>query len=239
MKRSRLAKLAAIFVLLISASVVRAQKPWEVSLAAQAFNTYYEEKSTSMLYASPEYPMGFPQSLGGNSLTLFGLSPEITYRARRQLGFPAFARVSASMPLVTLTGLEAGHVHDSANSLVQTEDVKHSRKTLSVTVGYELLPFFEPFVTYEWEKFASRRMNELDGSDTGTLNPYYDQDYTETATSSSLGLGFEGFIYPSMSSDMRIRYRFAYLIPQTVNVLNDLKFDPIDWSVVTTGLGAT
>jgi hypothetical protein len=238
-KRSSLAKLAAICALLISASIAHAQKPWEVSLAAGSLNTYYDEESISMMYATPQYPMGLPQSLGGNSFTLLSLSPEVTYRARRQLGFPAFARVSATMPLITLSGLEAGHLRDSVNSLVQREDVKHSRRSVSVTIGYELLPFLQPFATYEWEKFASRRMNELDGTDTGTLEPYYDQDYTETVTASSLGFGFEGYFYVSENSDIRVRYRFGYAVPQSVSSINDIKFGDVDWSKTVLGEGTT
>jgi hypothetical protein len=222
-KRSSLAKLAAICALWISLGTpLHAQRPWELSFACSANNTYYEEDFMSKILES-EFA-SYHQDIRGNSFTALALNPSITYRARRDLRLPFFVTVEGSVPVVTLKGLETGHKYKPDNAyLVQQEDVEHNLYTGHAIVGWELLPWLQPYVLFDYSVFVTRRMNQLDGTDSGTLVPEKDKDYSETVTSTHLGFGVEGYVSLSDNSLTRLRYRLGYAVPQSSSVVNDLE----------------
>lgn len=222
MKRSSLATLAAICALLISlAPKVHAQRAWEASLGFRAYNTFYEEDFQSKIL--PEDVRSYPQDLRGNSFTALAVNPSLTYRARRQLGLPLFVSLEASIPLVALTGLETGHKYKPENAyLVQREDIEHREHSVHAMLGWEMLPFLQPYVIFDYAAFASRRSNQLSGNDSGQLVPEVNADYTETATSTHLGFGVAGFIPLTLNSLTRLRYQLGYEVPQSSSVVNDL-----------------
>lgn len=222
------------------ARVAHAQeKPWEVALALSAFNTYYEEDFSNKIDGSP-------QDVRGNSLTAPAFMPRITYRMRQDLRLPFFLSIEAAAPAVTMKRLEVGHLYANSKLLgygtftTQQEDVQHSDLSGRATLGWEMLPFFQPYVSIERSSFASRRTGQLDGTDAGTLVPDPSQDYTETVTSTYIGFGFEGVVPLNINTDVRLRYAVGYEIPQTVKVENT-SFDPssVEDGSSTTGQGTT
>jgi hypothetical protein len=157
------------------------------------------------------------------------------------LRLPFFVSIEVSIPAVTLKRLETGHVYEpSGAGLTQTEDVQHSNLFGRATLGWEMLPFFEPYVTIERSSVTTRRTGQLDGTDTGTLVPDLSQDYTETVTSTQLGFGFEGVVPLNIIADVRLRYAVSYEIPQTV-IVENTSFDPatVEGGSSTTGQGTT
>ncbi len=212
---------SAIFVTwsstLLFCSTARAQeKPWELSLGLGAYNTNYAET-----YTIPND--GNPGALNGNSFTVLALRPSITYRGRQQLSLPFFVTIEAVLPIVTATGLEVGHDTVSSQSVfvTQKEDVRHVDVTGRAVLGYEILPFLQPYMAYERSSYAARRTGEMDGNDAGNFSIGDNQDYTETVSSTQLGFGVQGVVPLNRNADIRLRYDFGYEVPQSVSVTND------------------
>ncbi|MDP4243462.1 MAG: hypothetical protein Q8921_12090 [Bacteroidota bacterium] len=235
MKRLNSAMRAAICVLATSTAVTvsKAQeKPWELSLAFSAYNTFYEEDFMSKI--QPSEIASYPQDLRGNSFTALAFSPHITYRARQDLSLPFFLSLEGSIPSVTIKGLETGHKYEpNVAYLVQREDVQHDEVSGSLTLGWEMLPWIQPYLMIERSRFASRRLGQLDGTDSGTLVPEANQDYTEIVIATNIGFGIAGMVPLTMSNDIRMRYDVGYQVPQTVFVENDL------FGTAPTGQGTT
>jgi hypothetical protein len=232
-KRLKSAKRSAIFVvwssLLLFSSVVRAQeKPWEVALCLQPFNTHYEETATAS--------NGDLTLLAGNSFSVVSLQATVTYRARRDLNLPLFISVEPAVPVIVLKGTEVGSETepDGTRLVTSKEDVRHTSLMGRALLGLEILPFLQPYVAIERGSFASRRTNQQDGTESGGFTPDISQDYTETILSTQLGFGIEGAVPLNENADCRIRYDLGYEIPQTVSVSNTY-FGAGEWGQGTTG----
>ena len=215
--------------LLFLSSVTRAQeKPWEVAIYLQSHNTYYEEIATA--------PDGDQTTLAGNSFSIVSLRAAITYRGRRDLNVPLFISVEPTVPVIALKGLEVGSENEPDGGRVVTskEDVRHTNLMGRALLGFEILPFLQPYVAIERGSFASRRTDQQDGTESGAFTPDINQDYTETILSTQLGFGIEGSVPLNENADWRIRYDLGYEIPQTVSVSNTY-FGPGEWGQGTTG----
>jgi hypothetical protein len=233
-KRSSLVKLAAICALWISSSsVLQAQRAWEVSIGFSGYNTFYEEDFMSKI--REDEIMSYPQDLRGNSLTALALNPSITYRARREQQLPFFLTLEGQIPIVVLRNLETGHKYKEVAYLVQREDVEHRSYAGCATLGWEMLPWLQPCLMFEYNVFTTRRIDQLNGTDSGTLVPEADNDYTETAKSTQFGIGVEGYIPLAENSLTRIRYQIGYHIPQYSSVDNDLD----GFGAISTGQGTS
>ena len=231
-KRSKNVKRSAILVVwssLLFFTGARAQeKPWEAAICLQPYNTHYEETSQS--------ESGNPTTLAGNSFSVLSLRASVTYRARQELHLPFFVTIEPTISVVTLKGSEVGSENepDGTRLVTSKEDVQHTNLTGRALLGFEILPFLQPYIAIERGQFESRRTNQQDGTESGGFVPDVDQDYTETIMSTQLGFGVQGAVPLNDNADWRIRYDLGYEIPQTVRVGNTF-FGPGTWGQGTTG----
>jgi hypothetical protein len=214
-------------VLLLAAFARAQEKPWEAAVFLQPFNTYYEETWNA--------PDG-PATLAGNSFSIVSLRAQITYRARRDLNLPLWISVEPTIPIVATKGLEVQSETepDGGREILSKEDVRHTYLSGRAMLGFEILPFLQPYVAIERGTFASRRTNQQDGTSSGGFISDIDQDYTETVIATQLGFGIEGAVPLNENADWRIRYDVGYETPQSVSVSNTF-FGPGTWGEGTTG----
>gem|GEM_PF-2464061 len=233
-KQSRNGMRNAIFgaasSLLLFASAVRAQeRPWEFALELHSFNTYYQEN-----FHNPSD--GDAEDIQGNAWDVLQLHPILTYRARHELHLPLFLTVEADIPLVTMKRLEIGDEYEPAGitELTQKAQVAHANFTGRALLGWEMLPFLQPYAGVVRSRFTSERTGQADGNETGNLIPDANQDYTETVYSTHLCFGIQGALPLDENADIRIRYDAGYEIPQSVFVSNTY-FGAGLWGEGTTG----
>jgi hypothetical protein len=224
---------SAIFVawssLVLISGIAKAQeRPWEVFLAVHSFNTFYEEDFKEK--------DGNPAKLEGNGWTAAALHATITYRGRQQLRLPFYITIEGELPLVLSKRLEVGHEYAPSGTvfLTQSEDITHRFLEGRAIIGFELLPFLQPYVGLSRSNVRQRRMNQLDGQYDSTLKPDKDKDYNEDIFATFVDVGIEGIIPLNANADIRLRYDLGYKTPQTVFISNDY-FDPGTWGQGTTG----
>lgn len=221
---------SSLLLLAYLAYGVRAQeRPWEIALELPSFNTFYQEN-----FHNPTD--GDAEDLRGNAWDALQLHPMITYRARQELHLPLFLTVEANIPIVTVKRLEVGDEYEPAGitALTQQENVAHQDVTGRALLGWEILPFLQPYAGVVRSRFTSERVGQLDGNETGNLVPNPNQDYTETVYSTHLCFGIQGAIPLNENADIRIRYDAHYEVPQSVFV-SDTYFGEGAWGQGTTG----
>ncbi|HZK75357.1 MAG TPA: hypothetical protein VFD13_00465, partial [Candidatus Kapabacteria bacterium] len=206
---------AASSMLLLACGVRAQERPWEIALEVPSFNTYYQENFNNPIDGDAE-------DIRGNAWDALQLHPIITYRARQELHLPLFLTVEASIPIVTVKRLEIGDEYEPAGvtDLTQQENVAHQELTGRALLGWEILPFLQPYAGVVRSRFTSERVGKVDGNETGKLIPDANQDFTETVYSTHLCFGIQGAIPLNANGDVRIRYDAGYEIPQSVFVSN-------------------
>ncbi len=233
-KRLRNVKRSAIFgaassVLLLACHAQAQEQPWEIALEVPSFNTYYQEN-----FNNPAD--GDAEDIRGNAWDALQLHPIVTYRAKQELHLPLFLSVEADIPVVTVKRLEIGDEYEPAGitELTQQEQVAHDNLTGRALLGWEILPFVQPYAGVVRSRFMSERTGQANGNETGKLVPDANQDYTETVYSTHLCFGIQGVIPLNHNADIRIRYDAGYEIPQSVFVSNTY-FGAGAWGQFTTG----
>jgi len=216
-------------VLLLACSVRAQERPWEIALEVPSFNTYYQENFNNPIG-------GRAEDLRGNSWDALQIHPLITYRAWQQLHLPLFLSIEATIPIVTVKRLEIGDEYkpSGVTDLTQQENVAHEDLTARAALGWEILPFLQPYAGIVRSRFTSEREGQLDGTQAGKLTPDPNQDYTETVYSTQLCFGIQGAIPLNANGDILIRYDAGYEIPQSVFV-SDSYFGTGAWGEGTTG----
>ncbi len=208
---------------------VAQERSWEFALTLNAYNSGYDE-----VMVSPDN--GALLDATGNSFIALAPQLAITFRARQDLRLPLFLTVQGCLPLMTSKGSEVEHATntDGTGGITYKTEATHNETLGRGVLGVEILPFLQPYVAVERSQLSSRRTGQLDGNDQGQFVPDANQDYTESVVSTELGFGIQGTAPLTINGDIRIRYDFGYLIPQTVSVSNT-SFDAASFGQGTTG----
>ncbi|HET6399790.1 MAG TPA: hypothetical protein VFH95_00165 [Candidatus Kapabacteria bacterium] len=220
---------AASSILLLAYNARAQERAWEFALEVPSFNTYYQENFNNPIDGDAE-------DIRGNAWDAVQIHPIITYRAWQEFHLPLFLSVEVNIPIVTVKRLEIGDEYEPAGvtDLTQQEQVAHKDLTGRAVIGWEMLPFLQPYAGLVRSRFTSERVGQLDGDETGNLVPDANQDYTETVFSTHLCFGIQGAIPLNANGDVRIRYDAGYEIPQSVFVTNTY-FAAEAWGQGTTG----
>lgn len=214
----------AIAILLLFATRTAAQEPWRLELATGPLLTLYDEDPG--IQSAPE--------LIGNSVTI-PVRLELEYDLMRSLRIPGWISVSGELPVASISGKEVGHVvRNGTTYTVQREDVQYRNSNLIAALGYEILPFLQPFAFAEIGRQSTRRLNQQNGEADGSLQPDDDQDYTESAKVVYLGGGIRSIIPLDPDGGLRIRFQASYANAQSVEITNDY-FGNGTWGQHTTG----
>src|SRR5207248_5535849 len=105
-----------------------------------------------------------PGDLQGNALTVAAPNLRIRYRGRQQLHLPFFLSIEAELPVALRQGLEVGHLYDSAQTFfTQQEQITQKAIRGRIILGFELLPFLQPYVGLSRVTIQQRRMDQQDG----------------------------------------------------------------------------
>ncbi len=206
------------------------ERTWEVSLLLPSFNTYYQENAKDLAN-------GQPIDLEGNSWDALQFNPRLIYRAREELNLPLFLSLDVNVPVVTITRLEVGHEQliSGTTAVTQQEQVAHNDLSARLLLGWEMLPFLQPYIALERSRFTSERTGQRNGNDSGGYTPDNNSDYTETIYSTQLGLGITGMIPLNENADVRLRYEASYEVPQAVFVSNSYYASSGVWGQGTGG----
>jgi hypothetical protein len=201
----------ALIALLAVTSAKAQDRLWRLELAASPIVTHYDEDP-----GVADAPV-----LIGNSLTVLPLRLELEYDLRHSLKMPAWISLTGELPLASSTGTEAGHMTRNETSYtVQREDVQYRSSNLTAAFGYHILPFLQPFAMAEVSGQATRRINQQNGQEDGSLQPDPDQDYTEQVTAVYLGGGIRSIVPLQDDGAVRIRFQGSYANAQSAEVTN-------------------
>jgi hypothetical protein len=212
----------ALFSLALLAGAANAQS-WQVELSIDPSNTHYDENVSRK--DGPE--------LLGNSLTILPVQLGVTYYARPILRLPFWLSLEAEVPLASLPGDEVGRKAVTDN-VVQRERSEHRTSRIQSSLGFELLPEIQPYLTFEVSRLSTRRTNQQVGQDDGSLLPDPNQDYTESIDATYLGFGIMSTIPLAAAANSRIRINMAYLNAQGSSVSNTY-FGDGTWGQHTSG----
>ena len=208
----------------------RAQEPpLEIAIRASSFNTYYQENFADPFNDNSE-------EVDGNSWSILSLDMGIAYRVPKTFPAPLLLMADWQAPAILLKGLEIGNEYppNGITQLTQQEHVKYNNFWGKIVVGWELLPFLNPYVGFVWSDFTAERTGQLDGTANGTLTPDPNQDYTERISATYYCLGLQGTVPFRHGTDYLIRYDADLELPNHVSVTNDY-FGSGSWGQGTTG----
>lgn len=172
--------------------------------------------------------------LTGNSVSV-PIHIEAQYSAATDLRLPVWLLVAADLPTIASAGEEIGKItRDAIEFTVQKENVVYRPTTLSASLGFEVLPFLQPYLMFEYSHLASRRTDQQNGQQDGTFLPEPNQDYTETVGATLLGVGCLSVIPLEENAASRLRLNVAYVNAQSVSVANDYYGEGL-WGQHTSG----